>query len=1008
MGMNLKLWGRARILNRKRAGSALRLKFAILGIFIVTFLCLASIDFNASASGSRNLTATQQSNGTWISNTGYRPYTEWYGATTAGIARHQVLKVFVNAGETLYFGSSVAGSTVAGGEIVVRKADGTSVPAASLNVDAGTGVGYINTRAKEMAGPNYPSSGNTSGYTPLSLAVDQTGVWEFEFHSTSNNTTNPTASLTTSDTLVANQGGGAVAAWDITVVKTESGVPAAVPGRVYTNFLSMNMGGNFFGSDVLKAVVYVLTKDGFVYQTSFNGMDPYGFIFFGNNRGLINANTNTSLYQSGVSADNSMTTISSNGIPVQFQSPISSDSVMDSTFKIFFDIPAVDLPEYIKPVAYAPGSISDFTFIGDTNNHGYVGFGGYFQFNATRTSSYEIKLDMTHYKNADNTITDRGIVYLANACVEGQNRIFWDGRDAFGQVVPAGTYGGADSGITITLSAKSGEYHFPMFDVENNRNGVIIKMISDPVDINNQVIPVTSAERSTVYYNNSYVPKIVAENAVQNMLAGIDSTTGASIFGKTAASAGDFAAIDIWSYYKGGSSEVPINPNSFVLEPASVNKGNIKGFVFFDKDSNKLFSMIAGEYSLQDITVELYQAGVLVSSTETDALGTYSFSNIDYGNYEIRVIKPYAHAVCTTANLSQALTLGAVTAPSGWAEAADVGIVYAKAKAITVNKSWTVSKAQDPSQPDNVTIHLTAQKGTAVEFTESISLSSYNSWNHTFFDLPLYAADGVTQLTYSVSEDPIDGYVQTGIATSSTTTQTIYTISNAPKCQITLTKVDTADADLKLSDAEFELWKKDAGGGPDLLITTETTNTSGVIYVSDLEEGTYYFKEIKAPPGYILDPLTAVTSDIAVSYSADGFKKTVTVENTEVCSFSLIKTITQVSDITEQFLFEITGPDGTCYAVLTVPEGQTTATQNFAGMPVGTYTVTEKPYNWRYSLDTSLTQADDGTNAFPLSGGMLSMMIDNGLNSNYRFSFVNSKTINTWVSGHSSVTNSMH
>src|SRR5689334_11804859 len=45
-----------------------------------------------------------------VADGGYRPYLEWSSSTTAGITRQTKLKVFVQAGETVNLGSSVASS----------------------------------------------------------------------------------------------------------------------------------------------------------------------------------------------------------------------------------------------------------------------------------------------------------------------------------------------------------------------------------------------------------------------------------------------------------------------------------------------------------------------------------------------------------------------------------------------------------------------------------------------------------------------------------------------------------------------------------------------------------------------------------------------------------------------------------------------------------------------------------------------------------------------------------
>ena len=1026
---------------------------------IIAVLCFGMFSQVAQSAGTREMTATYSSSGgSWVSNSGYRPFTEWYDATTAGITRHQILKVYVNAGETLFIGSSQAYATYNSKNwpsILAYKPDGTAYTSSSLLVNSSTGAGYIETRAQELAGPNYSGSGHTGGYTPLSITVDTTGVWQFDFLSASGiqktagvtqtgSTANPNMTLLTnaSDNTVLStvQSTATVAAWDITVVKNYNKTgQAEVPGRVFANFLSLNLGGNKNGSSVLNSNLYVLTKDGYVYQTNFNGMDPYGFVFFANNRGLVSSKTNTSLYQSCWSGTNDMAilnTAAAGSTTATFQSPGNDDTALDSTYKIFFEPPSSDLPTSIYPTAYAPGKITNFHFVGDSDGHGYVGQGGYFYFDVDKASSYQIKIDMTAIGG--------GIVYLANACAEGENRVYWNGLDANGNIVPAGTYGGANSNkVNITVTPIAGEYHFPMLDVENNINGVKIRLLSTPLDTNGNQISLTNAQRDTVYYNNSYVTNAYSQLSGYANLSASDSGSaldqrsgfntqfnstvalGASSYGKSASyyAAGNATAIDIWSYFTDPAESPPVSPESFTLVstiPSGV--GNIKGLVFYDADQSKDYNTMAGgDYALSGVTVSLYNktTSALVATTASDIAGFYSFSNITYGNYNIVVSSPYANAVCTTTNATQSVTLSNVTVTNGWMQSADVGWYFQKyAKTITVNKVWAYPASSDPLQPDSVTSQILGQANGTTYYTQSAVLNNANGWSYTFSGLPALASDGTTALTYTASENTVTNYTSS-MTYASGASNDIFTFTNTPMERLTLIKTDSKTGN-PLAGAKFKLYLKSTGGGSDTLITSPpadasgvmTTDSSGQIFVQGLSPGSYYFVETAAPSGYNLDPSNATTQTVTLAATQTDYSKTILVTNAPVvivCSFTIEKKLSQASASDQQFVFTVSGPNGISYAVLTVPAGSLSTTQTFSSMPPGNYTVTENDANWRYSMQTgsAATFATDGTNTYNLSNGYLTMSITDPLNSGYGFVFTNDLTNNHWTGTHTSVTNNM-
>ncbi|MDA9472575.1 putative LPXTG-motif-containing peptidoglycan bound protein [Enterococcus sp. 5H] len=73
---------------------------------------------------------------------------------------------------------------------------------------------------------------------------------------------------------------------------------------------------------------------------------------------------------------------------------------------------------------------------------------------------------------------------------------------------------------------------------------------------------------------------------------------------------------------------------------------------------------------------------------------------------------------------------------------------------------------------------------------------------------------------------------------------------NVPTGSVKLYKHDSKDDKQGLEHAEFSLYRK---GEAKPLYTNEKTNSEGILIISDLPFGEYYFVETKAPSGYFLD-----------------------------------------------------------------------------------------------------------------------------------------------------------
>ena len=282
------------------------------------FIFLWLLAFNAFAEGSKEINA----------NGGYRAFlfSSNTGNASFPFPTPGTMKVYVNAGETIYVGSSAQGDS--SGTIKLRAPDGTTYTSGK-----NASVGLIANHGQELAGP-LPNAG---GYTAFTVKVKsgQAGVWEIDFVSPSAGVDFGNPNPVPANADWSQPPGQYVTAFDVSV--RDAGNTRFINGRAFTNVFSGLLGTFNVG---FNGIFYILTKDGYQYTLDNNGQAGNGFTFFVNNKGFRDANGNA-LYQS-------VTEISNPDV----QDPTTPDSPTDITQKIFFNTPSADLPAS----ANTPGS----------------------------------------------------------------------------------------------------------------------------------------------------------------------------------------------------------------------------------------------------------------------------------------------------------------------------------------------------------------------------------------------------------------------------------------------------------------------------------------------------------------------------------------------------------------------------------------------------------------------------------------------------------------------------
>ena len=503
-----------------------------------------------------------------------------------------VMKVYAKAGEHILLGSSAIGKGE--GAIGFRAPNGASESYKTKE------KGRIDTRAQELAGPNYNGT-ITAGFTPIDIEVedDQEGVWEIYFMSpTFSDTYNSDESTSkySIENWSQNNNDGSIMAFDISVC--DAGKTKLIPGRAFTNVLNMNVlqspNDEKYGS-CWYSNLYILTNAGYTYRVNTNGQNPHYGAFFSNNKGLQKVGTGKisttnyidpfsgketgyKCYQDGEKSYKSMPSsltetgyiydprMQDNRIKVANGKGDSTWKYEDVTHKIFFCQPANDLPEsakavygttisdtWLKTATTEKPKMDQLSLQGkEANTNGLFGPEGMqITFSSTVAGSFRIQMDFDgEYETK----------IFEGTCITGINRIDWDGKDGKGKNIAF------DKDLTVKLSGEltTAEVHFPFTDLENNENGFILELIDKE----------GNAYSDVIYWDDSEVQANEEGTDGIQSLNGSASKTGAHKW-MTSNSSGNDAIIDTWSYVKVNAESSTAIPTVHFVDLAVSNVKSI-------------------------------------------------------------------------------------------------------------------------------------------------------------------------------------------------------------------------------------------------------------------------------------------------------------------------------------------------------------------------------------------------------------------------------------------------
>ncbi|MBD2021176.1 DUF11 domain-containing protein [Leptolyngbya sp. FACHB-36] len=538
----------------------------------------------AQAEGSRNL---------FQSSNGFRANLEWRSVQYVNLLRRRtLLRVYARQGEFILLGSSAMG--VNAGDILVYNpglvssptlGDPSSIvgneqiPATSSYSCVGqrttTGnddIGFIGDRTQELAGPRTitnPANGTPgagTGYVPCYYQAPQDGIYTVVVLGPAGDNvdrpdvTPPTGAI--SPLQNDQEQDTSVAAWDVTV-RSSLTTPVDITGRLFTYYLTLFTGNNDRPLPN-ESTLFTLTIDGFIYRTQLNGIDPNGFVVYGNRQGFLNTDQRSPLNRDIVAAADA-------DDPNQLTAIQGGVSIARPEFPLFFNNPdsavisALGIPTPQEPVVIS----GSFSFSGSAGaNNSTVGQGGTFTYQANVQHVYELILSRDG-SNFDPTNPQNRV--LRGIQTAGATTVNWDGLDNSGTAFPVG------SNYQARIVIRAGEYHFPLLDVESSPNGSPFYELVNPPGPNCLRGSVTGRCTAGFYDDRGYrtangnvvgtINEALPSNANtppnppnSNLLTGFDTFSQQRRFvGSGSRGFGDQKGLDLWTYYPSPPALTPFN-----------------------------------------------------------------------------------------------------------------------------------------------------------------------------------------------------------------------------------------------------------------------------------------------------------------------------------------------------------------------------------------------------------------------------------------------------------------
>lgn len=328
---------------------------------------------------------------------------------------------------------------------------------------------------------------------------------------------------------------------------------------------------------------------------------------------------------------------------------------------------------------------------------------------------------------------------------------------------------------------------------------------------------------------------------------------------------------------------------------------------------------------------------------KTNAAGELLIENLKFGRYRFTEVIPPAgyklaiDSVETELNVSTANTMVKISQED---ERKTGGVrirKYATDGLPLAGAEFSLyQKAKNPEETDAlIQANLLTKADGSTDNVEGLDWGSY-------YFVETKAPDG-----YQKTDEHVEFTID---AKTADIIQTINVSNHRVQGSVTLTKMDETTKSKKLPGAEFSLYRNDGT----LVKAGLMTGTDGTMTVENLDWGSYYFEETKAPDGYSL-----TDAKIRFSVNNENCMKPQQLTCYNSVGLTEIKINKTVNDWYESFgpstfLFEISGKDvsgndHTWVKSITLSDGNLTGSTTLSGIPAGTYQVTERKVS-RYTL----------------------------------------------------------